>query len=55
MHCVTDAQVDALWKLAFAAQPQEPHRWRTRNRWEMVLRHSYAVSFNVMKIWARGS
>lgn len=37
-------QVDALWTLAFAGQPQEPLRWRTRERWEAVLRHSYAVS-----------
>jgi hypothetical protein len=37
-------QVDALWRLAFGTQPQEPRRWRTLERWETVLRHSYAVS-----------
>lgn len=36
-------QVDALWALAFGGQPQEPRRWRTRERWASVLRHSFAV------------
>lgn len=36
-------EVDALWTLAFGGQPQEPRRWRTRERWAAVLRHSFAV------------
>ena len=43
-QCTAGIQVDALWKLAFGAQLQEPRRWCTRDRWETVLRHSYAVS-----------